>query len=104
MRKIKWINLIVFVCCILVMLAYTNYDIYDEFVQHPLDNGSGTTGSRLFYFIQYSIDKYIGKVGVFIFFTILALYFLYDFLNENISSIKNRCRDWKEKRERNKKK
>ncbi|NDW11011.1 hypothetical protein [Dysgonomonas sp. 520] len=81
MRKIKWINLIVALGCVYIIVAIIFWDTpetYERFAQRPSGQGSGTTGSRLFYFLIYKIDQWIGKTGVIVFFS-LSFLFLFSF-------------------------
>jgi len=96
MRKIKWFDLFLALFSFCTIFYFGNPAVYDSFVKHPLTNGSGLTGSRVFYLIMYKIDLYVGRTGVTIFFIILALFFLYHFFRENLPSIKNRYQDYKE--------
>ncbi|NDV70045.1 hypothetical protein [Dysgonomonas sp. 25] len=100
MKKIKWGDLIVALLCMLVLVHFSlDNNAYDYFVKNPFDHGSGTTSSRLWYFMMYKLDQWIGKTGVICLFVALTLFFLYHFYKENMNSIINRYRDWKKKRE-----
>ncbi|NDV79488.1 hypothetical protein [Dysgonomonas sp. 511] len=99
MRKIKWGDLVVTIGCLFMIYCFVFLNTpeqYASLVQQPYGQGSGSTGSMIFYFVMYKIDQWIGKTGVICFFLLLALFFLYHFLNENMPSFKNRYRDYKE--------
>lgn len=87
MRKIKCFDLVLCIGCIWVIATLFNVDSYNE-------NGRGLTDSILFYLAFYKVDEYLGRTGIIIFFIALALIFLFDFLRNNIASIKNRYREW----------
>lgn len=96
MRKIKWGDLLLFFCVLYTLIFLFGFDRYDYFIKNPTEHGSGTTSSRLFYFLMFKMDEYIGRTGLFIFFVFWGLIFLSDFYRDNMAAIKNRYRDWKE--------
>ena len=100
MKKIKWISLIGFLAGLVVIFGFVNSDYYDEFVKHPLDSGSGTTSSMLFYFLMFKIDQYTGKIGVFMFLIFLTLSCLFYFIKTNIFTFSDMYRNWKEKKDK----
>jgi hypothetical protein len=98
MKKIKWSDLIGLLAALVIPFGFLNPDYYDEFVKHPLDNGSGSTSSRLFYLLLFKIDQYIGEMGIFIFLVLLILFFSYRFIKANIFTFSEIYQKWKEKK------
>jgi hypothetical protein len=95
MKKIKnWLDLL---CCFTAIdaLFFWDSDTYDHFIRHPLENGSGKTGSRLFYLLLFKIDQYFGETGIFIFWLFLAIFFLFHFIKANIFTFMDIHRRWK---------
>ena len=80
-RKKKYIDsLIGLSCTILFMIFLNNY--YEEYVKRPTKSYSPRSSGMLFDLFVYLIDKKIGKIGVYIFFTLICLFFLYHFIVE----------------------
>ena len=92
MRKIKWISLLFCIVFIWTITDLFDADSYHDFVYRHRDS----PGASWLYVLMRTIDKCVGRIGVIILLSTIALCCLYFFYKENMNSIYRRYRDYKE--------
>lgn len=72
-RKGNMIGALIFLGLIICLVIS-----YDNNIKNPYDSPSPGASGKLFYFFLFFLDKYLGKFGVFTFFGVCFLFFLYN--------------------------